>query len=120
MVCNFHPSHLKCLLVADTLECRSYEHIGIGRIAIILGMINGGLGLQLAGIASSYMIAYGVCAGVMGLLYIASIVYGEMKRKRNVPPAYEDSQRMQSRELRSHDGSPSGQEYYAKEGRQGT
>lgn len=81
-------------------------------------MINGGLGLLLAGVATSYMIAYGVCAGVMGLLYIASIIYGEMKLKRNLPPAYDDSQRMQSRELGSHDGSPSGREYYGKESRQ--
>lgn len=78
-------------------------------------MVNGGLGLQLAGVSTGYTIAYGVCAGVMGLLYIASIVYGEMKRRRNVPPAYEDSQRMQSRDLASHDGSPSGREYYGKE-----
>lgn len=81
-------------------------------------MINGGLGLLLAGVATSYMIAYGVCAGVMGLLYIASIIYGEMKRKRNVSPAYEDSQRMKSRELGNHDGSLSGGEYYGKENRQ--
>lgn len=81
-------------------------------------MINGGLGLKLAGVETSYMIAYGVCAGVMGLLYIASIVSGEMKRRRSVPPAYDASQRMQSRELGSHDGSPSGREYYGKENRQ--
>jgi len=62
----------------------SYAHIGIGRIAIILGMINGGLGLQLAGVQGSSVIAYSVIAAVMGLLYIASIVYGERKRSKRV------------------------------------
>lgn len=55
----------------------SYSHIWIGRIAIILGMINGGLGISLAGdVEDRYVIAYGVVAGVMGVLYIASAVYG--------------------------------------------
>ena len=62
----------------------SYAHIGIGRIAIILGMINGGLGLQLAGARGSGVIAYAVIAAVMGLLYIVSIVYGERKRSKRL------------------------------------
>lgn len=76
-------------------------------------MINGGLGIKLAGgISTGYIAAYGVCAGVMGVLYIAAIVYGETKRRRNVPPSYDDSRRAQSRELESHDGSPNGRGYY--------
>jgi hypothetical protein len=72
----------------------SYAHIGIGRIAIILGMINGGLGLQLAGTQGSHVIAYAVVAAIMGLLYLASIVYGERKRsKRAPPPDYQMSQK---------------------------
>jgi len=62
----------------------SYAHIGIGRIAIILGMVNGGLGLQLAGERGSSVIAYAVVAAVMGFLYIASIIYGERKRSKRV------------------------------------
>jgi hypothetical protein len=77
----------------------SYAHIGIGRIAIILGMINGGLGLQLAGTQGSHVIAYAVVAAIMGLLYLASIVYGERKRSKRVPPPpdYQMSQKEQSR-----------------------
>lgn len=58
----------------------SFAHIGIGRVAIILGIINGGLGLQLAGNASTHwFIAYSVVGGVFGLAYIASAVFGEVK-----------------------------------------
>jgi hypothetical protein len=84
----------------------SYAHIGIGRIAIVLGMVNGGLGLQLAGSQGSTIIAYAVCAAVMGLLYLASIVYGERKRsKRTAPPDYQHSQKEQSRRYESSHGS---------------
>jgi hypothetical protein len=77
----------------------SYAHIGIGRIAIILGMINGGLGLQLAGTQGSHVVAYAVVAAIMGLLYLASIVYGERKRSKRAPPPpdYPMSQKYQGR-----------------------
>lgn len=94
-------------------NCRtfwSYVHLWLGRILITLGMLNGGLGLLLAsgapastGIAPTrgQMIVYGIAAGTMWLLWVASAVYGERKRSatRNVvpkdemgtelPPAYE-------------------------------
>ncbi|KAK4541735.1 hypothetical protein LTR36_007444 [Oleoguttula mirabilis] len=59
----------------------SYAHLGIGRIAILLGIINGGLGLQLAGESKSSKIAYGVVAAIVGVVYIACMVFGELKRK---------------------------------------
>ncbi|KAH9862002.1 hypothetical protein IAQ61_010203 [Plenodomus lingam] len=62
----------------------SHSHIWIGRIAIILGMINGGLGMKLSGVTNSYYIVYSVFAGVLGLSYIASIIYGETTRKRKL------------------------------------
>jgi hypothetical protein len=67
----------------------SYGHLWLGRILITLGMINGGLGLLLAsdapastGIAASrgQMIAYGLVAAVMWLLWLVAAVYGENKR----------------------------------------
>ena len=62
----------------------SYAHIGIGRAAIILGMINGGLGLQLArDTTTGHIVAYAVVAGVFGLAYIVAIIMGERKRKKN-------------------------------------
>lgn len=59
----------------------SYSHIWVGRIAIILGMINGGLGLKLSSVRTSYVIVYSVFAGIMGVAYLGAIGYGEMKRK---------------------------------------
>ncbi|KAL6234312.1 hypothetical protein BDW75DRAFT_212656 [Aspergillus navahoensis] len=52
-------------------------HRWLGRFAITLGVITGGLGFRLAGIDSnpytpkSAVIAYSVIAGVMGLVYVA-------------------------------------------------
>ena len=59
----------------------SYGHIFIGRAAVVLGMVNGGLGLQLADARRSYTIAYGVFAGLIGVSYIGAIAFGERKRR---------------------------------------
>lgn len=67
----------------------SYGHIWFGGIVITLGIINGGLGLQLAkrtyffAPENGTIVAYGVVAGIIWLVYMASAVYGEMKRKRS-------------------------------------
>lgn len=59
----------------------SFIHLSVGRIAIILGMINGGLGLSLAGNASrGAIIAYGVVAGVIGVTYLGVAMFGEVRR----------------------------------------
>jgi hypothetical protein len=85
----------------------SYAHIGIGRIAIILGMINGGLGLKLVGRSGGVVIAYAVCAAIMGFLYLASIVYGERKRsQRAAIPNYQQGQKEQVRHYESGGRSP--------------
>jgi len=49
---------------------------------MVLGIINGGLGLQLAAEVRSLVIAYSVIAAVIFVAYIASAVFGETKRKR--------------------------------------
>lgn len=91
----------------------SYGHIWLGRIIILLGIINGGLGLQLAQNTRSGEIAYGVIAAVVGLVYVAAIVIGEMKRKRNAPPSYDKSIQMGQMGSGSDEGSPvrQGQRY---------
>lgn len=67
----------------------SYGHIWLGRFVITLGIINGGLGLQLAqrtrlfAPPQSAIIAYSVVAGIIWLIYVGSAIYGEMKRWRN-------------------------------------
>lgn len=65
----------------------SYGHLWLGRIAITLGMINGGLGLLLAydaplGFAPSrgQVIAYGIVAALMWLLYVSTAIVGERRR----------------------------------------
>lgn len=61
----------------------SFAHLGIGRVAIILGIVNGGLGLLLADNAGTHwIIAYSVVAGVFGLAYIATAVMGEAKKAK--------------------------------------
>ncbi|EME83410.1 uncharacterized protein MYCFIDRAFT_59084 [Pseudocercospora fijiensis CIRAD86] len=59
----------------------SWFHLSVGRIVILLGIVNGGLGLQLGGKSKGAKIGYGVGAGIMGLLYILAILYGENKRR---------------------------------------
>ena len=49
-------------------------HVWYGRALIILGAINGGLGLQLADDTTGGEIAYGVVAGVVFLVWFAVIV----------------------------------------------
>ncbi|KAK0268300.1 hypothetical protein LTR35_015594 [Friedmanniomyces endolithicus] len=85
----------------------SYTHIFTGRIGIVLGMINGGLGLRLANANKSYITAYGVCAGLMGAVYISAIIFGEVKHGKEssntIPSSPPDS-----REPKSPDGNRSG------------
>ena len=63
-----------------------HAHLWLGRILIVLGMINGGLGLRLASNSPNERnkhakaIAYGVCAGLMFLLYVAFVILGERRR----------------------------------------
>lgn len=101
----------------------SYWHIGIGRIAIILGMVNGGLGLQLARDTSTgRIVAYAVVAGVFGLAYILAICVGERKRKRSqggrrrgrYPPNYRHSQMEYTGSSGLSPPARSRYEYYAK------
>ncbi|KAK4548066.1 hypothetical protein LTR36_010786 [Oleoguttula mirabilis] len=82
----------------------SYGHIWLGRFVITLGIINGGLGLQLAqrtrflAPPQGSIIAYSVVAGIIWVIYMASAIYGETKRRSNSakgditpPPQYEES-----------------------------
>lgn len=47
-----------------------------------LGIVNGGLGMQLASTATKYRIAYAVVSGVLGGLYIGSAIWGIIKSRR--------------------------------------
>lgn len=58
----------------------AFLHRWLGRVLIILGMINGGLGFQLAGIGTiqapnKCIIAYSVVAGVVSIVYLFTVLY---------------------------------------------
>ncbi|KAG6029927.1 hypothetical protein E4U41_000228 [Claviceps citrina] len=59
----------------------SDAHVWYGRALIIVGMVNGGLGLQLAGSDGAFVAAYCVLLGVFAVLYLASAVLGLLKRR---------------------------------------
>jgi hypothetical protein len=65
-----------------TRSVSSWIHLTTGRVVILVGLINGGLGLQLAGHSAGAYIAHGVVAGVIALMYIVAIVVGERKKSR--------------------------------------
>lgn len=71
----------------------SYVHLWNGRAAIVLGMVNGGLGFALASVSRGTVIAYSVVTGMVGVVYIAAIVMGEVRRRQRAVPDGEKSQR---------------------------
>lgn len=82
-----------------------HVHQWLGRVLILLGIINGGLGLRISGeIGSDYVprwsvIAYSVVAAVMGLIYIAVAVgFGFIRKARGGSKA-ETKQRSEMRNI---------------------
>ncbi|KAI1383565.1 uncharacterized protein F4822DRAFT_421021 [Hypoxylon trugodes] len=59
----------------------SYAHLWLGRIAITLGIINGGLGLKLANASQDVIIAYSVVAAFAWLLWFATSVLAALRRR---------------------------------------
>jgi len=102
----------------------SYGHIWFGRIAIILGIVNGGLGLGLAkrtgfmAPSEGVVIGYSVIAGFFGLAYILAAIYGERKRGRSAAAAHEapskGGESGSERERSPRDAAPR-REYYKTE-----
>jgi hypothetical protein len=62
----------------------TWAHISLGRVAIFLGILNGGIGLHLSGIGGGPAIAYGVIAVLVLIAYIASIIIGERRRQHRL------------------------------------
>jgi hypothetical protein len=76
----------------------SHIHIWLGRILITLGIINGGLGLRLAGIRrSGVYIAYGLVAGIIWLVWMATTIFSESKRLREPLAAARKTRRRSSK-----------------------
>ncbi|KAF9768066.1 hypothetical protein IL306_014674 [Fusarium sp. DS 682] len=76
----------------------SHVHIWFGRALIIIGIVNGGLGLKLANSSTGYIIAYSVTAGIVSILYLAAAFIGE--RRRNATRAKQISPQMSQEEAR--------------------
>ncbi|KAK7747451.1 hypothetical protein SLS53_001706 [Cytospora paraplurivora] len=69
----------------EVLERRtlsSHLHIWDGRGAIILGIVNGGLGLKLAGAADTVKLAYTIVAAIFGGTWIVLAVLSEFRKAR--------------------------------------
>lgn len=52
----------------------AFVHVWLGRLLITLGIINGGLGLQLSANTTKGEIAYGVIAGVIWCVYMGIVL----------------------------------------------
>ena len=59
-----------------------HVHIWYGRSIMILGIVNGGLGLQLTGGSTVYIVIYSVLASVSTLLYVSYTVFHFYKGKK--------------------------------------
>ncbi|CAJ2512948.1 Uu.00g010670.m01.CDS01 [Anthostomella pinea] len=60
----------------------SHAHIWYGRVLMLMGIINGGLGLRLADESNRLVIAYSIVAAVVSVIYIGGALFGVMKRRR--------------------------------------
>lgn len=60
----------------------SHLHLWDGRIAIVLGIVNGGLGLRLAGARDTLKLAYTIVAAVLGGAWIVLAVLSECRKAR--------------------------------------
>jgi hypothetical protein len=68
-----------------------YLHQWYGRALMIIGIVNGGLGLQLGDAPTRYIIAYSVVAGVTAIIYGVSIIFGAVIRGRRDEPKHASS-----------------------------
>lgn len=60
-------------------------HIVLGTFLILLGIVNGGLGLKLAEEEKKYKIAYAIVAAVLGVVYAAIVVVTMLRKRRTAP-----------------------------------
>ncbi|ORY57532.1 uncharacterized protein BCR38DRAFT_354536 [Pseudomassariella vexata] len=61
----------------------SYAHIVYGRVLMMLGVVNGGLGLQLANASNNLVIAYSVVAAIVFVLYVAVKGFTSFRKRRS-------------------------------------
>lgn len=71
----------------------SYIHIWYGRALMVAGVVCGGLGLGWAQGPQSFIIAYSVIATVFFTLYVASSMFGQVRRRRRQAQRIKESDR---------------------------
>jgi disulfide bond formation protein DsbB len=69
----------------------SHAHIWYGRALMLVGIINGGLGLQLANAPRSFIIAYVVVTVVIALFGAVAGIIGARRRSHRAKEAYASS-----------------------------
>ncbi|CAG8962112.1 hypothetical protein HYFRA_00005155 [Hymenoscyphus fraxineus] len=70
-------------------------HVWWGRIIVSLGIINGGLGLDLGGQRSAYKIGYAIVAAVFWLLWMGSALFAWWRKGRRQEASVHGSKEMQ-------------------------
>ncbi|SPN96842.1 related to cellobiose dehydrogenase [Cephalotrichum gorgonifer] len=58
----------------------SYAHIWYGRVLMLLGIVNGGVGLRAAGSPQTFTIVYAVIAAMSGVAYVACALVAGMRK----------------------------------------
>jgi hypothetical protein len=83
--------HHRQFLITGTRSAWSYAHIWFGRIVIILGIVNGGIGLgpELANASRGWVITYLVVVAIMAALYALFYLLKErsreVRRQKSIP-----------------------------------
>lgn len=57
-------------------------HIWHGRLIMLLGIVNGGIGLQFAAAPPRIIVAYSIVAAFVSIMYFAGMSFGIVKRRR--------------------------------------
>ena len=68
-------------------------HIWWGRLWITVGIITGGMGLNLSGHSTGIVIAYAAAAGIVWLLWVASVIWSRKKKAANFESERDDTGR---------------------------
>ncbi|OTB02503.1 hypothetical protein M426DRAFT_322595 [Hypoxylon sp. CI-4A] len=74
-------AHHRYFVRNQTRGSVSHGHIWYGRALMILGILNGGLGLELAEAPLKWVVVYSVLAGIIFVIYMAVAVFGELRRR---------------------------------------
>jgi hypothetical protein len=86
--------HHRQFMATSRRGAYSHVHRWLGRVAMVLGVVNGGLGLRLAGAPERFRIAYGVVAGFMFVVYVGYKLWRYFDHgKRNISATDNDTDR---------------------------